>query len=150
MGSATKFWLLVGLVVGVPLGTGLALFAYADGLSYLSANPNACANCHVMQPNLAAWQASSHRNIAACNDCHTSGGLLNRYAQKAENGFHHSLAFTTGNFSEPIRIKQASLMVVLENCKTCHQPLLEASRFGHPGLGEKNCLHCHKQTGHRN
>lgn len=150
MHSVAKFWLLLGLVIGLPVGTGLALFAYADGFSYLSKDPAACANCHVMQPQLAAWKASSHHGIATCNDCHTSGSTANRYLQKAENGWHHSLAFTTGNFKEPIRIKDNNLAAVLENCRSCHQPLIQASHFGSHGWGERNCLHCHQQTGHHN
>jgi len=35
--------------VGVLLGIGLVTFVYAEGASYLSTDPAACANCHIMQ-----------------------------------------------------------------------------------------------------
>ena len=148
--SPVRFWVLLGLLAGLPLGTGIALFSYADGFSYLSKDPQACGNCHVMQANLASWRASSHHTVAGCNDCHTSGTLANRYRQKAQNGLGHSWAFTTGHFAEPIRIKQTSRAVVLENCLFCHSKLIDASHFGSEGLSGRDCLGCHKQTGHRN
>ena len=38
--------------------------------SYLSTDPAACANCHIMGEHFAAWQRSSHRAAAGCDDCH--------------------------------------------------------------------------------
>ena len=34
---------------GVLLGIGATTFEYAEGLSYLSTDPKACANCHIMR-----------------------------------------------------------------------------------------------------
>ena len=36
------------------VGLGLYTFVYAKGYSYLSNDPQGCANCHVMQELLAA------------------------------------------------------------------------------------------------
>ena len=38
----------VGL--GVLLGLGLFTFIYAEGFSYFTTDPKACANCHIMNP----------------------------------------------------------------------------------------------------
>jgi cytochrome c nitrite reductase small subunit len=68
---------------------------YARGGSYLTDDPAACANCHVMREQYDGWIAASHRAVAVCNDCHTPPGLLGKYATKARNGFWHSVAFTS-------------------------------------------------------
>ncbi len=57
-------------LVGVALGLGLYTFVYAKGYSYLTNDPEACANCHVMNDQYAGWVKSSHRSVAVCNDCH--------------------------------------------------------------------------------
>ena len=41
--------------LGVLLGLGARTVDYAGGLSYLSPDPKACANCHIMQPQYDAW-----------------------------------------------------------------------------------------------
>ena len=41
--------ILLGVVIGIAVGIGAYTFAYAKGWSYLTDNPAACANCHVMQ-----------------------------------------------------------------------------------------------------
>jgi hypothetical protein len=99
----TKLWgISAGVALGVAVGGGLYTFVYAKGGSYLTNNPQACANCHIMQDHYDAWIKSSHRSVATCNDCHTPPGLIPKYLTKAENGFFHSLYFTTGNFPDPL------------------------------------------------
>ena len=39
---------MIALTVGTAAGIGSYTFVYAKGASYLSNDPNACANCHVM------------------------------------------------------------------------------------------------------
>ncbi|HNQ38777.1 MAG TPA: NapC/NirT family cytochrome c, partial [Prolixibacteraceae bacterium] len=52
--------------------TGLGLFSVYLGKAhlYLSDRPEACVNCHIMAPQYATWNHSSHREKAHCNDCH--------------------------------------------------------------------------------
>ncbi len=75
--------LLAGMFVGVLAGIGSYTFVYAKGYSYLTNDPRACANCHVMQDHFDAWTRSSHRAVAVCNDCHTPPGLVPKYLTKA-------------------------------------------------------------------
>lgn len=140
---------LLGVFVGVPVGSGLVTFFYADGLSYLSPNPKACTNCHVMQAQYDSWQASSHHTIAKCNDCHSHGSIIEKYAQKGLNGFLHSAAFTSGLFHEPIRIRDFNLKITQKTCRSCHSSLIESSRFDHGSFDQNNCLTCHREVGHR-
>lgn len=138
-----------GLLVGIPLGSSIATFVYADGLSYMKSDPRACINCHIMESHFDAWKNSTHRSVAACNDCHTSGNFFSKYSQKALNGFLHSWAFTTGHFHEPIQIKDFNRRIALKNCLSCHSNLIESSRFQHTTFGNRDCLTCHQGVGHK-
>lgn len=94
----------VAVLLGVVVGLGTYTFVYAKGYSYLTNNPAACANCHVMQTQYEAWLKSSHHSVATCNDCHTPHNLIGKYAVKANNGFWHSFYFTGGNYPDTIEI----------------------------------------------
>ena len=105
---------------GVLLGTSGYTFSYAEGGSYLSNDPNACVNCHIMRDMYDGWQKSSHHAVATCNDCHVPHDQVGKYLTKLDNGYHHSRSFTFQDFHEPIRIRPANLEVLNRNCVTCH------------------------------
>ena len=50
--------LLLALLAGVLMGVGAFTFLYAEGFSYLSSDPQACVNCHIMRPQYDSWQKS--------------------------------------------------------------------------------------------
>ena len=118
------YGIALGIILGVAIGIGAYTFAYAKGWSYLTDDPAACANCHVMRDHLDAYVKSSHRSVATCNDCHTPPGLVPKYLTKAEHGFFHSLAFTTGDFHDPIQIKERSRRVTENSCRKCHSDIV--------------------------
>src|SRR6185436_15639047 len=72
----------LGVLFGLATGIGGYTFVYARGGSYLTNDPKACANCHVMQNNYDAWMKSSHRAVATCNDCHTPHNVVGKYLTK--------------------------------------------------------------------
>ena len=134
--------------LGVLIAVGGYTFIYAKGYSYVTNDPAACANCHVMENHYRAWVKSSHRAVAVCNDCHTPPGLVPKYTVKAINGFNHSFAFTTGRFQEPLRITRMNFDVTEKACRKCHQEMVEAIESP---IGEKNrlsCIRCHSTVGH--
>ena len=133
--------------LGLAAGLGGFTFVYARGASYLTNDPAACANCHVMQDYYSAWLASSHRAVAVCNDCHTPPGLVPKYATKASNGFWHSFAFTSGRFPEPLRIKPRNRAIAERSCRGCHQDVVEAMDGPHQGEA-LSCVRCHGAVGH--
>ena len=149
-------WLIVVVVVLVGAGIGLGgfTFVYAEGYSYLSNDPSACANCHIMGDHYAAWLKSSHSAVATCNDCHTPhDNLVDKYYVKAKNGFWHSFYFTTGNFPYPIRITEPNHEVVQEACMDCHESITESITHGLPSEGIEDmealdCTRCHRHVGH--
>ena len=114
-------WATVAAILfGLAAGIGAYTFRYAEGLSYFSTDPKACANCHIMQPQFDGWQHSSHHAVAVCVDCHLPHDFLPKYVAKAEHGWNHSVAFTLQNFAEPIRMTQRSADAVQANCARCH------------------------------
>ena len=98
-----RYAVAIYVIFGLLLGLGGYTFIYARGASYMTNDPNACANCHIMREQFEGWQRSSHRSVAVCNDCHAPHDLIGKYMTKARNGFWHSFYFTTGTFHEPIQ-----------------------------------------------
>jgi cytochrome c nitrite reductase small subunit len=137
---------LVGLI-GLISGLGVFTFTYAKGWSYLSDDPSACVNCHVMREQFDAWQHSSHARVAACNDCHTPhSSLVAKYAIKGINGWNHSVAFTLDNYPQNITIRDFNADVVRENCVGCHATAVSLIDPNHQG--DVDCLTCHAGIGH--
>lgn len=143
---------LLGGAIGLALGVGGFTFLYAKGASYLTNDPRACANCHIMQEHYDAWITSSHRSVATCNDCHAPHDLLGKYITKADNGFWHSFAFTTGDFHEPIRIKARNKRVTERACLDCHTQIADdlsaAHNTSHQRDQSLSCIRCHSDVGH--
>lgn len=140
--------IVVGIAIGLITGIGGYTFIYAKGASYLTDDPGACANCHIMSEHYDGWIKSSHRAAAVCNDCHTPAGFFAKYASKASNGFWHSFAFTTGRFPEPLRIKPGNREITERACRKCHQEIVEAIEGPHRGGKELSCIRCHSSVGH--
>ncbi len=143
--------LAIAVVGGVLAGVGFFTFGYAEGFSYMSNDPEACINCHVMEGHFDSWVNSSHRHVAVCNDCHLPAHPVGKWITKADNGFFHSVAFTLENFHEPIRIKERNRRVTQNQCVHCHEDLTDQI---HPAPGTDFagdpvlCIHCHADVGH--
>jgi cytochrome c nitrite reductase small subunit len=58
--------------LGIFFGVGGYTFHYAERLWYLSNDPRARVNCHIMRDQHDGWAHSSHHAVATCNDCHTT------------------------------------------------------------------------------
>ena len=125
MNRRASLALVAAVALGLLVGIGAFTFTYARGASYLTNNPAACANCHVMQEHFDAWNKSSHRAVATCNDCHTPHNLVGKYLTKANNGFWHSFYFTTGNYPDPLRITPRNHRVTEGTCRYCHQAIID-------------------------
>jgi cytochrome c nitrite reductase small subunit len=140
---------VIAVAPGTTAGIGGYTFVYAKGASYLSNDPRACANCHIMQDHLDGWVKSSHRSVATCNDCHTPSGLIPKYFTKAEHGFFHSLAFTTGEFHDPIQIKHQSLRVAENACRKCDRDIVHDMEAVKTYDTPISCVRCHADVGHQ-
>ena len=154
-GVSLSLLLLSGLV-GLCAGLGSYTFFYAQGASYLSNDPRACVNCHIMRDHFDGWQKASHHAVATCNDCHTPHNFVGKYLAKMENGFWHSKGFTLQDFHEPIQIKPKNLDILNHNCVDCHRemvseviPVRSPNAHPHNDYGDDlNCVRCHRGVGH--
>ena len=139
---------IFGVVIGLGLGVGAYTLLYAKGWAYLTNDPAACANCHVMSEHFGAWMKGSHHAVATCVACHLPHGLIGKYIAKAENGYHHSKAFTLQNFHEPIVITPKASRILQNNCLACHAGLVHEQVVRADTSGEVQCVHCHRSVGH--
>jgi cytochrome c nitrite reductase small subunit len=148
LSRSAPFLLSIAALVGILLGLGLFTFSYAEGTSYLSSDPDACANCHVMWDQHASWTASSHASVAGCVDCHLPHPTIPKWISKAENGWFHSVGFTLQNFPEPIRIKPRNRAIVQRNCVSCHTGMVHEMLPATVRGESVSCMHCHLDVGH--
>ncbi|MES2644369.1 MAG: cytochrome c nitrite reductase small subunit [Myxococcota bacterium] len=130
---------------GLLVGLGGTTFNYAGGLSYMSEDPTACVNCHIMRPQYDGWQKASHHTVATCVDCHLPDEFAYKYFAKARNGWFHSKGFTLQDFPEPIRITPPNATILQANCERCHGPLVHDASAA---SGAPTCTHCHDDVGH--
>jgi len=148
LGYGGLLYALAAICIGALGGLGLFTFGYAEGASYLSNDPQACTNCHVMDSFYDSWVKSSHANVAACNDCHLSHHPIGKWITKADNGFFHSLAFTLENYPDPIQIKARNREVTQQACLHCHQEVVHDMLPAEPGGDMLYCVTCHADVGH--
>jgi len=143
------------LLLGTIVGLGLFLLRISNAASYLSDKSETCINCHVMNPQYATWNHSSHREVANCNDCHVPhDNIFNTYFFKAKDGLRHATIFTMRAEPQVIFIKDAGKEVVQQNCIRCHNRFL-TDNLAISNLSplmitrtERQCLDCHRETPH--
>lgn len=143
------------LLLGIFVGMSIFVFYLSKAHSYLSDDPKTCVNCHIMAPQYATWQHSSHREWTNCNDCHVPhNNVFNKYFFKAKDGARHATMFTLRLEPQVIKIHEAGQEVVQNNCIRCHSNLLTDSKvlrstteFQH-FREERQCWECHRETPH--
>lgn len=145
----------VMLVFGIFLGIGAFTLYVSKVHSYLSDNPKTCTNCHIMSPQYATWNHSSHREVASCNDCHVPhNNVFNKYYFKAKDGVRHATIFTLRKEPQVIFIRNEGAEVVQNNCKRCHSKLLiDPKLVGSVQLHsahrtDRKCWECHREVPH--
>jgi cytochrome c nitrite reductase small subunit len=139
-------------LAGVAVGLALVLVRIANATSYLSDDPQACINCHVMTDAYASSQRGSHGRVAVSTDCHVPHtNLVAKYAFKAEDGLKHSYVFTLRKEPQVLELSARAVPVVQANCGNCHShqvmmigaawredpALAPPSPPGHPGRVER-------------
>lgn len=135
-------------MLGALMGLGGYTFLYARGASYLTNDPAACVNCHVMREQYDGWMSSSHRGVAVCNDCHAPHDMVGKYVTKARNGFWHSFYFTFGGYADPIRMTPTNAAVTEDACRTCHTDIVMAIDTRPRKNKTLACVPCHRNVGH--
>lgn len=142
------------LILGILAGFVVLLVHLSKAGSYLTNDPRACVNCHIMSPHYATWNHSAHREAATCNDCHVPhNNLINAYYFKAKDGLRHATIFTLRKEPQVIFIRNEGREVVQQNCKRCHEHLLSELDMGweYPNgtCGtDRPCYECHREVPH--
>jgi cytochrome c nitrite reductase small subunit len=145
---AKKNLTLLVLVSGITLGIGLFTFSFADGLSYFTDQPEACANCHIMNETFDHWTKGPHHLYATCQDCHISNEFFRGFAQKGSDGFRHAYAFTFGKPGINLTLSKDGKKRVMQACVGCHNDLFSDGSPIHNTTAEPTCLNCHKDIAH--
>jgi len=150
--------IVYGAIISTTIAIGLFIYTmYASAmLSYLSSDPKACINCHVMHQAYKSWDNSSHKNVATCVDCHLPvGNEIAKYTAKAIDGWNHSVAFTLNTYKNNIKISENAAKRVQANCIRCHSSVSEtvqnnASSYHNNSSfdNSRKCWDCHKYVPH--
>ncbi len=145
-----KWNLWVLLALGVFAGLAGMTFHVSRASSYLTSDPAACVNCHIMAPQYASWQRGSHARHTTCNDCHVPQDLVRKYAFKAYDGSRHAFMFTFRMEPDVIRIHAPGAWVVQQNCVRCHSNLMgdTMAAQGVAHGGNRSCVECHRDAAH--
>lgn len=154
--SLSKAWRRLFTVFSGLLTGLLLLIAYlSNAVSYLSDEPETCINCHLMIPQYSTWFNSSHRERATCNDCHVPhDNVFRKYFFKAMDGSRHATIFTMRTEPQVIKIREAGIGVVQENCIRCHSNTVHdvsaSKATGESYKTEKDmlCWNCHREVPH--
>ena len=150
-----EWQLPVVFLLGVIVGLGCLVVYISNAFSYLSDEPQACINCHVMASEYATWQRGSHGRVTVCNDCHVPhDNIVKKYVFKAKDGLRHATYFTMRWEPQVMMMQDAGIEVVQQNCLRCHGNLLDEVSAGtvdgaNPHANEGLlCWQCHRQTPH--
>ncbi|MBW3468506.1 cytochrome c nitrite reductase small subunit [Arthrospiribacter ruber] len=143
------------VLVAAIVGLGFYMIRLSNATSYLSDDPQACVNCHIMTPQYITWNKSSHREVAHCNDCHVPhDNIASKYFFKAKDGLYHSTIFTLRAEPQVIRALEPSINVIQNNCIRCHEnqvtdaKLMDAVANHHPHRTDRICWECHREVPH--
>lgn len=143
------------ILLGIFVGLVIYVFRISKAHSYLSDEPKTCVNCHIMAPQYATWQHSSHREWATCNDCHVpQQNMAISYYFKAKDGLRHATIFTLRAEPQVIQIKEAGIEVVQDNCVRCHHDLITDAHLlayndnTHHFRTDRLCWECHREVPH--
>ncbi|NMC83294.1 MAG: cytochrome c nitrite reductase small subunit [Armatimonadetes bacterium] len=133
-------------------GALVGMFPYlariSEGASYMSDSPETCINCHIMNPEYASWERSSHGRVTVCNDCHVPhDNIAAKYFFKAKDGSRHSYLFTLRREQQVIQAIPESRHVIQKNCLHCHERIVDVT-YGPHADSERSCTDCHREVPH--
>lgn len=145
-------------VVFVAVATALVVGAAAlAGLWHVSASPQFCNSCHIMQPYVTAWKASRHNTIA-CVQCHYPPGFRDTLWVKFQAVSQVAKWATQTYNSKPYavvedasclrsgchslgKLESRGVVSFGRGVKFDHRPHLDSGRMG----SQLRCTSCHSQ-----
>lgn len=144
------------ILAGMIGGGGVLLLYMLRAHTYLTDDPAACVNCHIMAPYYATWFHSSHSRNATCNDCHVPHeNAIKKWTFKGMDGMRHVGVFLLKGEHQVIQALPESAQVIMNNCIRCHTQLntefVSTGRIDYmkAQVGEgKACWDCHRDVPH--
>ena len=163
-------WRRVAIVaVAAFIGLGLYMLKLSNAASYLSDDPQACVNCHLMTPQYLTWTHSSHREVAHCNDCHVPHDWTAKMGRKMQAS-KEVWGKIFGSIDTPEKFEAMRLQLAQNEwkrlkannsleCRNCHDyDYMDFTRQSkratdahstYLARGERTCIDCHKGIAHR-
>ena len=143
------------ILIATIFGISAFMAKESEVVSYMSDNPQACVNCHVMTPVYNSWMHSSHREWTSCNDCHVpQNNVFNKYYFKAKDGLFHASVFTLRQEPDVMFMREASAEVVQDNCIRCHVQQVTQTKYDGfiddhvKNRTDRKCWSCHQEVPH--
>lgn len=138
-------------------GIVLLLIIAGEGMHFTS-QPNFCASCHEISPQVATWQSSPHNQVT-CLDCHANPGTVGYVSRKLQAVKELYVHFTN---QIPANIQA---QVNIQTCILCHTgqngnfpnaknitltsgPSAPSTSHTFMLDNKVNCLNCHRYTAH--
>ena len=148
-----KWRVLAIIITGVIVGGGALTLYMLRAHTYLTDDPAACVNCHIMGPYYATWFHSSHSRNATCNDCHVPHeNAVKKWVFKGMDGMRHVAVFLTHGEKDVVRANGESSEVIMNNCIRCHGDYAEVAINATSNPHKDNslsCVSCHSGVGHK-
>lgn len=111
-GGLFALLLVLGALGGVATFSAVSLIQWTETADF-------CGRCHTMAPELAAYEAGPHRDVA-CAECHVEPGIMGWIKAKM-NGTRQLIEVVLGTFPEPIPPPDHSdLPMASDTCSRCH------------------------------
>jgi cytochrome c nitrite reductase small subunit len=137
------------VLLGLAAGLGGTAIHVSRAPSYMSDDPQACMNCHIMGAAYLSWQHSSHGKVTVCNDCHVPhDSTLAKYAFKAQDGLRHATIFTLRAEPQVLELSRAAVTAVEDNCRRCHSETVAHTHAAGHQPGDRRCWDCHREVAH--
>lgn len=135
----------------ISAGILIVLVFSTIGITWGTSLPKFCATCHIMKPEFATWQASSHSQVD-CTTCHVDPGLISALKHKVVVAKELYMYFAK-TYELPIQMTEK---IPDSRCLQCHSlkrkvsttyPDLNIPHKRHNAKGI-SCIKCHKGVAH--
>ncbi len=134
----------------IAIGISLFTLLLVVGITYGTSIPKFCTVCHIMKPEFATWEASSHSRVD-CVACHVDPGFGNALKHKAI-ATKELFMYLTKTYELPIRMTE---QLPDDRCLRCHSLKRKVSPSSdlyipHERHAAKKvaCVKCHEGVAH--
>ncbi len=109
---------VLALILVLVGGGSVAVFTGVSAVTWTE-TADFCGRCHTMAPELEAYHAGSHRDVA-CGECHVEPGITGWVKAKLA-GTRQLVSIVTGTYPTPIEPPDhAALPTSADTCQKCH------------------------------